>query len=253
MITDPYKVLGVDKNASDEEVAKAYRKLAKKYHPDLNPGDETAAQKMSEINAAYDMIKNHETPQSSGAYSGGANPGGAYSRPSGGGTYTDPFEEFFRRVYENRQQGYSDPGASGGSPYDNLLNSARVYINARDYLSALNVLNSIPERNAFWYYLSAVANYGAGNTVRAYEHAKEAYTREPDNSSYASLYQRLEEMRNNYSERSRTYGRPRRFRGNFCLYLCLANILCDLCSCLGNYGYGYGNGAGDGGSFCFFC
>ena len=55
---DPYEVLGVDRNASDDEVKNAYRKLAKKYHPDLNPGDESAAEKMNEVNAAYDAIRN---------------------------------------------------------------------------------------------------------------------------------------------------------------------------------------------------
>ena len=50
---DPYKVLGVSPDASDEEVKRAYRALAKKYHPDRNPGDAAAAQKMREINAAY--------------------------------------------------------------------------------------------------------------------------------------------------------------------------------------------------------
>lgn len=252
MITDPYKVLGVDRNSGDEEITKAYRKLAKKYHPDLNPGDETAAQKMSEINAAYDMIKNGDIPSSAGAggYSGTYSSGG-YQRPSGSGTYTDPFEEFFRRFYENQQQGTYRTEAGSGSPYDNLLNSARIYINARNYHSALNVLNSIPERNAYWYYLSSVANYGVGNTVRAYEHAKEAYEREPGNVRYSSLYQRLNELRNNYTEQSSAYGRPRRFRGNFCLWLCLANLLCDFCSCLGNYGYRYSNGYGS--NFCFFC
>ena len=55
---DPYSVLGVPSGASKEEVTKAYRKLAKKYHPDLNPGDEQAAKKMAEVNAAYDSIMN---------------------------------------------------------------------------------------------------------------------------------------------------------------------------------------------------
>ena len=54
---DPYEVLGVPRGASEEEVTRAYRELAKKYHPDLNPGDETAAAKMSEINQAYDSIR----------------------------------------------------------------------------------------------------------------------------------------------------------------------------------------------------
>ena len=74
MIADPYKVLGVSPNASDEEVKAAYRKLAKKYHPDLNPGDEYAAQKMNEINAAYEQIKNPQ-PQNDpfGAYGYGGN------------------------------------------------------------------------------------------------------------------------------------------------------------------------------------
>ena len=58
MVADPYKVLGVAPDASDEEIKKAYRELTKKYHPDLNPGDEAAAEKMNEINTAYDQIKN---------------------------------------------------------------------------------------------------------------------------------------------------------------------------------------------------
>ena len=56
MYQDPYEVLGLQRGASDEEVKKAYRDLAKKYHPDVNPGDKTAAEKMNKINAAYDNI-----------------------------------------------------------------------------------------------------------------------------------------------------------------------------------------------------
>ena len=72
MIQDPYKVLGVSPNASDEEIKQAYRRLAKKYHPDRNPGDQEAARKMQEINAAYEQIKN---PAQTGF--------GGYSRQSG--------------------------------------------------------------------------------------------------------------------------------------------------------------------------
>ena len=61
MGADPFQILGVSPNASEDEIRQAYRRLAKKYHPDMNPGDATAAQKMNEINAAYDAIKN---PQS---------------------------------------------------------------------------------------------------------------------------------------------------------------------------------------------
>lgn len=246
MITDPYKVLGVDRNASDEEVTKAYRKLAKKYHPDLNPGDEAAAQKMSEINAAYDMIKNHETPK---AAPGGYRPGG-YSGTSGsagdsGGytyTYADPFEEFFRRYAEARAESARQ---NAGGAYAQLLNSARVFINAREYASAIRVLNSIPERNAYWYFLSAVANYGAGNTATAYEHAEEAYRAEPWNEQYASLYRRMHEQREGYSERSASYGRPRRMRIHPCLCFCLANLFCNIMSAIGSANYRD--------SFCLFC
>ena len=58
MIDDPYKVLGVSPGASDEEIKTAYRRLAKKYHPDRNPNDPEAAKKMQQVNAAYEQIKN---------------------------------------------------------------------------------------------------------------------------------------------------------------------------------------------------
>ena len=53
MVTDPFAVLGLSSSATEDEIKAAYRKLAKKYHPDLNPGDKAAEEKMREVNEAY--------------------------------------------------------------------------------------------------------------------------------------------------------------------------------------------------------
>src|SRR5438045_6889022 len=58
---DYYKVLGVDKNASEEDIKKAYRKLARKYHPDLNPNNKEAKTKFQQINEANEVLSNPES------------------------------------------------------------------------------------------------------------------------------------------------------------------------------------------------
>ena len=72
---DPYKALGVDKKASQEDIKKAYRKLARQYHPDRNPNDHAAEERFKEIQAAYDVIgdpdKRKQYDQGGGIFAGG--------------------------------------------------------------------------------------------------------------------------------------------------------------------------------------
>lgn len=67
MAINPYEVLGINPGATKDEIKSAYRKMAKKYHPDLHPDDPKAAEKMNEVNQAYDMLMNPEKIQKSTA------------------------------------------------------------------------------------------------------------------------------------------------------------------------------------------
>ena len=181
MIEDPYKILGVSPDASDEEIKQAYRRLAKKYHPDLNPGNEEAAKKMQQVNAAYEQIKNPEKASSgqSGSY---------------GGYGYDPFGGY------GHYQGYG--GQSAGDQYQR---AAQQYIRMGRYAEARNILSNSTERNARWYYLSALANDGLGNQVTALEHIRKAVSMEPDNMLYLRTLQNIEHGGATYREHAGGY------------------------------------------------
>ena len=211
MIEDPYKVLGVSPDASDEEIKKAYRKLAKQYHPDLNPGDPVAAKKMQQVNAAYEQIKNPEKAQ--------PNPG---AQGSYGGYGYDPFGGAWQRAYQQNS-------ADG----DQYQKAAAQYIRFGRYHEALNALENCKEKNARWYYLSALANDGLGNQVTALEHIRRAVSMEPDNALYL---QTLEEIENGGAAYRRQAGNFRGFTMNTSPFmsLCLC-YLCNLFCCGGRF------------------
>lgn len=208
MIDDPYKVLGVGPNASDEEIKQAYRRLAKQYHPDRNPGDPVAAKKMQEINAAYEKIKNPEKVRPNPGSQGGYGPYGY-----------DPFGGAWQRAYGQQ---------NSGDPY---LRSAEQYIRFGRYQEALNALSNSTGKNARWYYLSAIANDGLGNQVTALEHIKRAVSMEPDNMEYLQMLDRIENGGSVYRRQAGNFGGFTVGRSSiFSLCLC---YLCQLFCCRG--------------------
>lgn len=221
-MTDPYHVLGVSQDASDEEIKKAYRALSRKYHPDANinnPLKEEAEVKFKEVQQAYQQIMDER----SRGYSSGTGSSAGY------GSW-----------YQNQQR------TDTGDENSQYLRASANYIQSGHYTEALNVLNSIKERGALWYFYSASANSGAGNNVTALEHAKEAVRLEPQNMQYQMLLQRLQGGGGWYQQRQSMYGYPSSVGGDWCVKLCVANMLCNLCCggsglCCGGYsGRGYG-------------
>ncbi len=222
MIDDPYKVLGVSPDASDDEIKRAYRRLAKKYHPDLNPGDKEAARKMQEVNAAYEQIKNPEKANPTGGQGGYGGYGGGYS------SY-DPFGGFgggYGGGYRQRSYGGSATG-------DQYQQSAYQYIRFGRYAEALNVLQNSSDRNARWYYLSALANDGLGNQVTALEHIRKAVSMEPDNQEYLNALNEIEHGGAAYRQQAGNF-RGFSMGGDPCSSLCLCYIAHLFC-CRGRF------------------
>ena len=219
MVQDPYKVLGVSPDASDEEIKKAYRNLTKQYHPDLNPGDEKAAQKMHDINAAYDAIKN-----------GTAQTGGAAEAQQYGPYGWNGFNGFNGWSTYNWNQEQTQPSERSE------CTAARNYIRNRMYKEALTALSGVPaeERDGRWFYLSGVAKMYQGNKIAALEDAKRAVTLDPESEEYRRLLEQLQSGGDFYENYTQEYQGGLRME-RLCFTLCAAQF------CFGPF---------CGGSFC---
>jgi len=221
---DPYRILGISPTASDDEIKKAYRNMAKKYHPDVNNGSAEAEQRMKEVNEAYSTIMKMRRDGTGGAA------GYGYSQGGGGYGGYDPFGGFG----QNQGYGYS------ASPQ---MQAARNYIRAGHYDEALYLLEQMTERTAEWYYLNGEANLGLGNRIAALNYARQAVSMNPNNLEYRALLSRLEGSSHFYQNAGAQHGFnvPAFLCGNPCISCCvinsLCNCLCNGCFCpMGYYG-----------------
>ena len=193
---DPYSILGVDRNASDDEIKKAYRKLSRKYHPDANinnPNKEQAEEKFKEVQQAYEQImREKEQGSGYGSYGGGF---GGFSGFSGQTENSYQDEEAIRRQ------------------------AAANYIQSGHYREAMNVLQSLEQRNGQWYYLSSMANMGLGNNVNALNDIREAVRQEPDNAQYRMLLQQMEGGGTWYQEMQNPFGGMPTGGDDYCMKL----------------------------------
>lgn len=245
-MNDPYQILGVSRNATDDDIKKAYRTLSRKYHPDANvnnPNKEAAEEKFKEIQRAYqDIMKmrsgGYGTEYGPGDYGaggfGGAGNNGGYG---GFGGFGPGGQGYYGGASFHGQQARYRQAGSEGSDY---MRSAAAYIRAGYYKEALNVLSQIQDRNSLWYYYSATANFALGNNIIAKEHATKAVSMEPNNWEYRQLLERIESGASWYQGRTTYYGGMNPMGSNLCIKLCIANAICNLCCgggglCCGGY------------------
>ncbi len=275
MANDPFSVLGVSPSASEDEIKSAYRKLAKRYHPDINPGDKNAEAKMREVNEAYSealRIKKGGGPSSSygssgygssgygssgygsqgygpwgqqgGSYGGSSSYGqhsyGQGSGQGGQGGYGFDFDPFFSSFFggAGQQQQSRTRTRSYANPE---LETVQQHVLSNRFNEAINLLNRITTHDADWHALYARADLGLGNRISALDHARKAVQMAPGDQDYEILLRSVESGRQSYqqSRQAGGYDFKSAVCGNPFLTCCACNIVLNCCL---------------GGRFCpFFC
>ena len=199
---DPYSVLGIDPSASDEEVKRAYREQARKYHPDNyqnNPLADLAEEKMKEINEAYDAITK--------------------MRSGGGGSYTTSSAGGYSGGYQQQQQ---RPYGGGTAVYAQVRNA----INMGNLGQAEQLLRGVPNRDGEWYFLMGSIAHRKGWLDEAMQNYQRAVQMEPGNMEYRQALNMMQAGGPVY----RTYGNGNTSATDLCTTLLCLNCLCSGCN-----------------------
>ena len=194
---NPYEVLGVSENATDEEIKTAYRNLAKKYHPDTytdSPLADLAEEKMKEINEAYDRICD---------------------------------------MRRNGSRSSSSTGSYGSSSSYNRTSypDVRQYIMNGRLDDAMELLNGVPEgsRNAEWYFLMGMVFSRKGWNDQAYNYFQRAYQMDPGNQEYQAAFNSMNARRTYNNPGYNTSDNMGCSACDICSGILCANCLCNCC------------------------
>ncbi len=264
MANDPFSVLGVSPSASEDEIKSAYRKLAKRYHPDINPGDKNAEAKMREVNEAYsEALRIKKGGGSSSSYGssgssgygssgyGGSSSYGPWGQQGSYGGYNRSSYDQNRQGGQGQQGGYGfdfDPffssffGGAGPQGQSRTQTRTRSYANpelettqnhilANRFNEAINLLNRITTHDADWHALYARADMGLGNRISALDHARKAVQMAPGDADYENLLRTVESGRQSYQQTRQEGGYD--FKSAICsnpfLTCCACNIVLNCC------------------------
>ena len=196
---DPYSVLGVSQNASDQEIKKAYRELARKYHPDNyvnNPLADLAEEKMKEVNEAYEAIQKQR---------------------SGGGGYQQQSSGYYQGGYQQQRQ------YGGGNP---TFARVRNLINMGDLNAAERLLQEVPQKSGEWYFLMGSVAYRRGWLDEALRYYRTACQMDPTNAEYRQALEYMEGTDDTaYRPGGGSFGTF--CGGNPCMSLCCLWALCN--------------------------
>ena len=215
-MNDPYQILNIPPTATDEEVKRAYRDLARKYHPDNyhdNPLADLAQEKMKEINEAYDQIQKQRKAASAASQSYSYGPGSGYAN-SGYGSYGENYNSTY--------------GTS-------RLQQVRAAVNRGDISLAERLLSSVSDHNAEWNFLMGVVCSRRGWMDEAKRYYQTACQMDPDNLEYQRALNYMENgTRQAYTPGGTVFGTDL-CGSNMCLPMCCLWSLCSgsvpICYC----------------------